>query len=59
MFVRSMVGYEWKKLTSFDGKYSMSVSKSDAGSYKCRAENGVEPSVETDFQLHVSGTEMA
>ena len=33
------------------------MSKSDAGSYKCRAENGLEPSVESDFVLQVSGTE--
>ena len=56
-FPRQILGYEWKKLNSFDGKYSMQVSKSDAGWYKCRAENGVEPSVENDFQLQVSGTE--
>ena len=49
-------GYEWKKLSSFDGKYTIQVSKSDAGSYKCRAENGLEPSVESDFVLQVSGT---
>ena len=36
----------------------MQVSKSDAGSYRCRAENGVEPAVETHFELHVSGREM-
>ena len=54
-----ILGYEWKKLISSQGRYTMQVSKSEAGSYRCRAENGVEPSLESDFQLQVSGTELA
>ena len=31
------------------------VTRSHAGHYKCRAENGLEPAIEIDFQLLVSG----
>ena len=31
------------------------VSRLDAGHYRCRADNGLEPAIETDFQLLVSG----
>ena len=33
------------------------ASRQDSGLYKCRAENGVEPAIETEFELQVSGTE--
>ena len=33
------------------------VTRQDSGLYKCRAENGVEPAVETEFEVQVSGTD--
>ena len=33
------------------------ASRQDAGQYKCRAENGVEPAIETEFEVQVSGTD--
>ena len=36
-----------------------SVSRSDAGAYRCRADNGEHPAIESEFHLQVSGTEPA
>ena len=52
-----LAGYEWKTLSSMGEKYSMKVSKSDAGSYQCRAQNGIETHIESGFELQVSGIE--
>ena len=34
-----------------------SVTRSEAGSYRCRADNGMQPAVESEFHLQVSGRE--
>ena len=33
------------------------AKRQDAGQYKCRAENGIEPAIETEFEVQVSGTD--
>lgn len=55
-FLPSTSGYEWRKVDSLRGKYTIQVSKSDAGSYQCRADNGIERHIQSDFELEVSGT---
>ena len=53
-----MVAGEWiplRPLTT-NGLFE-SVSRSDAGFYRCTADNGVQPVVHSEFHLQVSGTE--
>ena len=50
-------GLKWIKVSSLQSVYSLSkATKSDAGLYKCKGDNGVELAVEVEFEVHVSGT---
>ena len=50
-------GLEWVQMMITKGKLTIDqVSRSNAGEYRCHAENGIEPAITTDFELQVSGT---
>lgn len=54
-----IVDHVWVPMRSQERYILSRVSKSDAGLYKCRAENGMEPAIETTFQVHVLGMNTA
>ena len=51
----SLLGTSWTRVhMSHENPFSR-VSKSHAGHYRCRADNGLEPAIDADFQLLVQG----
>ena len=58
--VSQFIGDEWTKMTSFQELNSLKkLARSDSGLYKCKAENGVEPAIEAEFEVQVSGTDFS
>ena len=53
-----LTGIEWLKMSQFkENHLKTQATRQDSGSYKCRADNGIEPTVETEFEVQVSGTD--
>lgn len=45
----------WVRVNTENDLSLSMITKSHASHYKCRADNGLEPAIESDFQLLVSG----